>query len=1277
MIKNLLKMRIIIGTLFLIIIHTSIFADTCNLPFPQGQDYPYGLRPNNYTQAQMNQHVQAWFDKWRAKYLTQNNCAVGEWRVQRTETGNTIHKGCPENDTVSEGIAYGMVVCVYMSSATNNTKQYFDGMWNYYQNHLDGNGLMNWQIPYCDSGGAAIDADQDVVQALIMADKQWGSGGAINYRNEAIALAAKVLQYEITAANDIRPGDGWDGGNPSYFAPYTYRMIGDYTGVTRWYSVASRTYNTIVKYYYNSSMTYDSALGIYTGLQPNWCNYDGTSWSPGDWAMESGTWWWDAIRHAWRQGYDYVLYGTLNHQLAQDNSFRVSQYFKTKYSGAPSLIKSHYQLNGTEHSYCRDDRTPDLCDEDVMNLPGPVGAVAVAAMAGQDQNWLNALYNRLVTMDAGNGPGELTETGVMWGTDYFCDLLKMQYMLVLTGNMPNPNGNYPTPTHTYTWDPAIPTFTPTPTVAAGMFDDFETGVLSNPDTSESGGGSTATLTNSTADKYEGARSMRVDTTGTGWALISINSPYDGGYGYRDFTGAAALTFYIKAPAGKAFFIQLTESMANGGDGERFSNRGNALTTTGAWQPVTINLSSLTRDQYTPAYGDNALDIQAIQSFVMQLENPGTTTAYVDRIMFTGTFPTATHTATSTPTRTLVNTYTFTYTATSTNTVNPMWTHTFTNTYTNTATNTNTYTVTNTATQTPTLPPIPFGVFDNFESTMLESPNSETDGSTIVTLANTTEDKHSGTRALKITFSTPPSNWGAVGIIGSPYNQAADPEYYINFTGADTMTFWIKAKLGDTFFIKLQESDAAGADGEYWSNRGGDWTGTGAWQLITVNLADLGVDPYSGNQGGNKTLDLQAINDFAIQFNAGTPGPIYIDDIEFSGMSTPTQTPTVQSTSTYTYTFTNTYTNTNTATATYTYTETSTNTPEIPTYTATYTYTGTDTATYTHTYTSTATATNTNTFTSTHTATVTDTPPPGSTDTHTFTVTNTFTNTATYTNTPTDTNTYTATYTNTPTYTYTNTNTGTNTHTATITDTPPPGSTNTHTFTVTNTSTNTATYTYTDTATNTSTHTATVPTATYTYTATNTNTATSTNTFTNTNTATITNTVPPGSTNTYTHTVTNTFTNTHTFTNTNTAVPATFTYTYTQVITQTATYTATSVIVPTSTYTPTSQPTETDKLEIKDRLVYPCPWNTDSGQSLKIRFTATKRFTSARIFIYTVNFRQIRMLETPGGHAGQNIIEIHPNYLKNLSNGSYYYLITARDTAGKEVRAKVDKILILK
>ena len=647
------KIRLLLLSLILMTFTSFIYADVCSLPFPQAATYPYGIKPSNFTQAQMNQHCLDWFNKWRAKYVTQNNCIGAEWRLQRVETGNGITNGCygfgtnpVENDTVSEGIGYGMVIMVFMSSATNNTKQYFDGMYTYFKDHLDGAGLMNWQIPYCSSGGSATDADEDVAFALLAADKQWGSAGAINYKNEATTIIGRILSNEISASNDIRPGDGWDGGNISYFAPYEYRMFGDYTGTSRWYSVASHTYTTIINYYFNSASTNNAALGIKTGLQPNWCNYDGTTWSPGTWSMDYNSWWWDAIRHVWRQSYDYLLYGTQNNQLALDNNARVSYFFKTKYGGDASQIKSHYKLDGTETSYNRGDRTPDLGTEDVKNLPGPEGAVAISAMVEGDQTWLNNCYYTLVTMNAGTGSGQLTDTGVDWGTDYFCDILKMQYLLILTGNMPNPMGNYPSPTPTFTWDTRTPTPTPVP---QGMFDDFETGSIVNLDTSAGGQSGFTSVANTTDKPQAGTHSLKIISTNNSWGAYGQDSPYTGGLGYRDYTGATALTFDIYTTVTTTFFAKLVEATVNGGDGETFSDRGNQLTANAnTWTHISIpitNTSVFNRDQYSPVMAGNVLNLSAIKSFYIQMDAAPNGTIWVDNILFTGAFPTYTTTST--------------------------------------------------------------------------------------------------------------------------------------------------------------------------------------------------------------------------------------------------------------------------------------------------------------------------------------------------------------------------------------------------------------------------------------------------------------------------------------------------------------------------------------------------------------------------------------------------------------------------------------------------------
>lgn len=398
-----------------------------NFPFPHNALYPYGIKPTNFTQYEMNIHCREWYDKILAKYVTNKGCAAGQYRYQRIETGDT-----DTLDTVSEGIGYGMLVLVYMENDSTKTKKYFDGMFKYYEAHLDGKGLMNWRINKDGTAigtGAATDADLDVAYALFMAHKQWGSAGPINYLLKAKNLAGKILAEEITATNDVRPGDGWDIGNISYFTPAYFKIFTGITGEARWTQVAGKTYQSIVNSYYNSEETYNAATGLYTGLMPNWCSYDGQAQSPGVWAMDVNSYWWDACRFPWRQGYDYLLHGTANSALAQTNTARISKFFKKKYEGNASLITSHYKLNGEETIWSGSPNA-HIGAEDSLNLAGIVGSTAIAAMVDGDQVWLNTLYERLVQMP-------MCETNVDWGTDYFNDILKMIYLQVLTGNQPD------------------------------------------------------------------------------------------------------------------------------------------------------------------------------------------------------------------------------------------------------------------------------------------------------------------------------------------------------------------------------------------------------------------------------------------------------------------------------------------------------------------------------------------------------------------------------------------------------------------------------------------------------------------------------------------------------------------------------------------------------------------------------------------------------------------------------------------------------------------------
>ena len=109
-------------------------AGGANFPFPQHRLSPSCSYPTNCTDADV---MTAW-NTYKTKIIVASG---GGLRVQRPENAN---------DTVSEGIAYGMMFAVYMGD-----KATFDGLWTYEKAHRDGKGLMNWHI---DANGGTLGA---------------------------------------------------------------------------------------------------------------------------------------------------------------------------------------------------------------------------------------------------------------------------------------------------------------------------------------------------------------------------------------------------------------------------------------------------------------------------------------------------------------------------------------------------------------------------------------------------------------------------------------------------------------------------------------------------------------------------------------------------------------------------------------------------------------------------------------------------------------------------------------------------------------------------------------------------------------------------------------------------------------------------------------------------------------------------------------------------------------------------------------------------------------
>jgi endo-1,4-beta-D-glucanase Y len=226
----------------------------------------------------------------------------GAWKLAHVEscskTGSFVV--VKDGSVVSEGIGYGMLLAAGMADQT-----LFDGLWKYYQDHLDKDGLMNWQTGKCDAPGdnmqnAATDADLDTTMALVQAAKRWPMGG---YLPKAQTLASKIVQFETDMCSGrrvLRPGDAFGGCNdandkrinPSYFSPGYYKVFAHYfpDQAATWTGLADGSYQLYAVYQARMD-----------NLVPDWSGPDGSDMGY--------SYSYDACRTPWRVAIDYAWTG--------------------------------------------------------------------------------------------------------------------------------------------------------------------------------------------------------------------------------------------------------------------------------------------------------------------------------------------------------------------------------------------------------------------------------------------------------------------------------------------------------------------------------------------------------------------------------------------------------------------------------------------------------------------------------------------------------------------------------------------------------------------------------------------------------------------------------------------------------------------------------------------------------------------------------------------------------------------------------------------------------
>jgi hypothetical protein len=357
-------------------------AGAAGAPSPNGARYPFpqNLRSErcSYPASADPSPVRAAYEAWKSDIVTSNG-AGGHLRTQRPNS-----PGAEVNSTVSEGIAYGMQIAVFMDD-----RELFDELWKYEQLWVNGNGLMDWYINAAGTErlgtGGATDADEDMAWALVMADRQWGGKGSLDkpYLEHAKTLIKAIWDHEVDHANEdfLLAGDNWQGNltfNPSYFAPNEYRVFGEVTSDTAgWGRVIDTGYSILAKSLNAQSKNADN------GLAPAWCDENGAPKTPDNGGATNYQY--DSARIPFRIGLDYCWNGEAR---AKDYLTKVSQFFAGV--GASEIVDG-YDLDGNPHP--DPDSDPNGPQSAVF-----VGTAAVGAMHDATfQTFVNDAYGLVAT----------------------------------------------------------------------------------------------------------------------------------------------------------------------------------------------------------------------------------------------------------------------------------------------------------------------------------------------------------------------------------------------------------------------------------------------------------------------------------------------------------------------------------------------------------------------------------------------------------------------------------------------------------------------------------------------------------------------------------------------------------------------------------------------------------------------------------------------------------------------------------------------------------------
>jgi endo-1,4-beta-D-glucanase Y len=368
---------------------------------------PGTIRPS-VAQSTQDQVLTKYYDFWKQNFLT-TKCGSGTYAVLSKDADHSF---------VAEGEGYGMTIAALMAKKDPQARTVFDGILKFVKAHPSVNDKdlhAAEQDANCKSvngSDSATDGDLEIAYGLLIADKQWGSGGTYDYKAEAVRIINGIKRAEVNSSTKFPLLGDWgnDGkyktsSRTSDWMPGHLRAFKAATGDAFWDQVRTRQETAITQLQQQYAPT--------TGLLPDFVvNTNSTPKpAPANFLEGSydGKYSWNACRDPWRLGVDAV---TVSGSAAKAQVQKMNTWIKSATGGDPSKISSGYSLTGAK---------TESGEHPCFTAP-----FAVAAMNDPgSQAWLDQLWTRISTF-------------TLDSTDYYGTGIQVQVLIILTGNFVAP-----------------------------------------------------------------------------------------------------------------------------------------------------------------------------------------------------------------------------------------------------------------------------------------------------------------------------------------------------------------------------------------------------------------------------------------------------------------------------------------------------------------------------------------------------------------------------------------------------------------------------------------------------------------------------------------------------------------------------------------------------------------------------------------------------------------------------------------------------------------------